>query len=238
VPPCSPSRPLPPPANRRRRWRRRCCTALALVLALAGLVVVRPTTAQEAVRAQAAARLGSRAAQAQRALEPLLLPTAAGEVLDRLEAVNRFFNHQIRFRDDAQVWGQPDHWASPFQALGRGEGDCEDYAIGKYFSLLAAGLPAPRLRLVYVMATLPGHATPQPHMVLTYHPPEAHAEPLVLDNLMDALLPASRRPDLQPVFSFNSEGLWQGGTPAGDPLRRLSRWREVAERARDEGFVR
>ncbi|UUX94024.1 transglutaminase-like cysteine peptidase [Aquabacterium sp. J223] len=207
-------------------------------MAWLGLAGALPTVAQESVRAQAAARLGPRAAQAQRALEPLLQPMAAGEVLDRLEAVNRFFNHQIRFREDAQVWGLPDHWASPFQALGRGEGDCEDYAIGKYFSLLAAGLPAPRLRLVYVKVMLPGQTTPQPHMVLAYHPPEAHAEPLVLDNLMDALLPASRRPDLQPVFSFNSEGLWQGSTPAGDPLRRLSRWREVAERARDEGFVR
>jgi len=43
------------------------------------------------------------------------------------------------------------------------------------------------------------------------------------------VLPASQRPDLTPVFSFNDEGLWQGtgDAPAGDPLVRLSRWREV-----------
>jgi hypothetical protein len=44
---------------------------------------------------------------------------------------------------------------------------------------------------------------------------------------------------LQPVFSFNSEGLWQGvgGQSAGDPLARLSRWREVLAKARAEGFL-
>ena len=44
--------------------------------------------------------------------------------------------------------------------------------------------------------------------------------------------------DLTPVFSFNSEGLWQGvnGNSAGDPLARLSRWREVLAKARAEGF--
>ena len=47
-----------------------------------------------------------------------------------------------------------------------------------------------------------------------------------------------KRPDLTPVFSFNSEGLWQGtgSTSAGDPVSRLSRWREVIAKARAEGF--
>ena len=64
------------------------------------------------------------------------------------------------------------------------------------------------------------------------------AEPLILDNLITDIRPASRRPDLTPVFSFNSEGLWQGvgGPVAGDPTARLSRWREVLGKARAEGF--
>jgi hypothetical protein len=40
--------------------------------------------------------------------------------------------------------------------------------------------------------------------VLAYYAlPEA--EPLILDNLISELRPASRRPDLTPVFSFNAE---------------------------------
>jgi hypothetical protein len=78
----------------------------------------------------------------------------------------------------------------------------------------------------------------QAHMVLAYYAAPG-AEPMILDNLITELRPASRRPDLVPVFSFNSEGLWQGvGAQAagGDPTARLSRWREVLAKARAEGF--
>jgi hypothetical protein len=73
--------------------------------------------------------------------------------------------------------------------------------------------------------------------VLAYYA-QPNAEPLVLDNLIGEIRPSSRRPDLAPVFSFNSEGLWQGtgAQSAGDPVARLSRWREVLAKARAEGF--
>jgi hypothetical protein len=74
-------------------------------------------------------------------------------------------------------------------------------------------------------------------MVLAYYAQQG-TEPLILDNLLGSIRPASRRPDLTPVFSFNSEGLWQGvaGASAGDPQARLSRWRDVMAKARAEGF--
>ena len=70
-------------------------------------------------------------------------------------------------------------------------------------------------------------------MVLAWYA-QPLAEPLILDNLIGEVRPASKRPDLTPVFSFNSEGLWQGtgSTSAGDPVSRLSRWREVIAKAR------
>ena len=60
----------------------------------------------------------------------------------------------------------------------------------------------------------------------------------MLDSLIGEIRPASRRPDLVPVFSFNSDGLWQGtgAQSAGDPVARLSRWREVLVKARSDGF--
>ena len=74
-------------------------------------------------------------------------------------------------------------------------------------------------------------------MVLAYYS-APNAEPLILDSLITDVRPASRRPDLAPVFSFNSESLWQGvgSQTAGDPAARLSRWREVLVKARAEGF--
>ncbi len=76
-----------------------------------------------------------------------------------------------------------------------------------------------------------------PHMVLAHYATPG-AEPSILDNLVGDIRPASRRRDLEPVFSFNGEGLWQGvGTSrAGDPAARLSRWRDVQVKARAEGF--
>jgi predicted transglutaminase-like cysteine proteinase len=96
-------------------------------------------------------------------------------------------------------------------------------------------VPVQRLRLVYVRAQIGGDSVA--HMVLAYYA-QPGAEPLILDNLVGSVRPASRRPDLTPVFSFNSEGLWNGvGThSAGDAQARLSRWREVMAKAKAEGF--
>ena len=204
--------------------------ALALWLGNQGL------WASDALRmAQAAQRHGPRAVAALPALQAVLQQGAGGDDEAQLEAVNSFFNRRIVFTEDSEVWGQADYWASPFEALGQGRGDCEDYAIAKYFSLLAMGMPVSRLRLVYVRAQIGGNN--QAHMVLAYYA-QPNAEPLILDNLITTVRPASRRPDLVPVFSFNSEGLWQGvgAQSAGDPQARLSRWRDVMAKARAEGF--
>ena len=183
----------------------------------------------------AARKIGPQAVTATRALQAVLSQVQARDDAAKLEAVNNFFNDRVLFRDDLEVWGQTDYWASPLETLAQGQGDCEDYAIAKYFSLLALGMPTPKLRLVYVRAQVLGAV--QAHMVLAYYAAPG-AEPTILDNLVGELRPASRRPDLVPVFSFNSDGLWQGvgAQAAGDPVARLSRWREVLAKARAEGF--
>lgn len=159
---------------------------------------------------------------------------------DRLKRVNDFFNRQMRFGEDADIWNQPDYWATPMESIGQGAGDCEDFAIAKYFTLREAGVAPAKLRLIYVRAstgTSPG-APSQAHMVLAYYA-QPEAEPLVLDNLINDIRPASRRPDLVPVFSFNSDGVFTGGAKETAPSAgtgRLSRWEDLLKRARAEGF--
>jgi predicted transglutaminase-like cysteine proteinase len=206
--------------------------ALALTLWLGGPL---PWAADAQRMAQAAQRLGPRAVAALPSLQVLLQQNSGLDDEAQLAAVNSYFNRRIVFAEDIDVWGQEDYWASPLEALAQGRGDCEDYVIAKYFSLLASGMPVARLRLVYVRAQIGGES--RAHMVLAYYA-QPDAEPLILDNLITTIRPASRRPDLQPVFSFNSDGLWQGvGTQsAGDPQARLSRWRDVLAKARAEGF--
>ncbi len=159
----------------------------------------------------------------------------------KLNKINDFFNKNISFDDDRSIWQQSDYWATPLETIGQGRGDCEDFAIAKYFSLRMAGIPLSKMRLIYVKATLmtPMGETQQAHMVLAYYA-RPGAEPLVLDNLQSSIKPASRRHDMRPVFSFNSEGIFAGlnGTEkvsAGGPGR-LSRWEDLLRRARAEGF--
>jgi predicted transglutaminase-like cysteine proteinase len=217
-------------------WVRLWCSAW---LSLVTLSLCLPLQAWDSERMLAAAKkLSPRAVSGAQALQPLLMQALDMDEMGQIQAINQFFNHRILFRDDIEVWGQIDYWSSPLETLDKGQGDCEDYAIAKYFSLLAVGMPVSKLRLVYVRAEIGGpQGAVQAHMVLAYYAAPG-AEPMILDNLISELRPASRRPDLVPVFSFNSEGLWQGvgGPAAGDPTARLSRWREVLAKARAEGF--
>ncbi len=68
-----------------------------------------------------------------------------------LTEVNRFFN-QLLFIDDIKLWGMKDYWAMPQEFLGAAGGDCEDYSISKYFTLLELGIPEEKMRMVYVKA--------------------------------------------------------------------------------------
>lgn len=157
---------------------------------------------------------------------------------DKLKRLNEFFNRRLNFSDDVSIWGQADYWATPLESMAKGAGDCEDFVIAKYFSLKELGVPVQKLRLTYVRARIggPNSSISQAHMVLTYYA-APDAEPLVLDNLITDIRPASRRSDLTPVFSFNSDGLWAGGTTSsGSPVDRLSRWKELLLRMQAEGF--
>ncbi|MBR0567710.1 transglutaminase-like cysteine peptidase [Azoarcus sp. L1K30] len=186
----------------------------------------------------AVARYGAEAGESVAAWRRMLGEARALDDTEKLSRVNAFFNRRIRFEDDIVIWKQADYWATPMETLGRGAGDCEDFSIAKYISLRLLDIPAEKLRLVYVRARIGAadSTITQAHMVLSFFDTPA-AEPLVLDNLISEIRPASRRPDLFPVFSFNNEGLWVGGTSASsaDPTTRLSRWRDVLERMRSEG---
>jgi predicted transglutaminase-like cysteine proteinase len=216
--------------------------ACAALLGMSALGADRDAGAFDGDRmVRAAAAISQRAEQSARSLRELLSSLPPRDFRGRLAAVNDHLNRTIEFADDAVVWGREDYWASPVETLSRGAGDCEDYAIAKYFSLVASGVPVSSMRLVYVRAMLPATAAhparSQAHMVLAYY--EGLSEdPLILDNLVPQIRRASERADLTPVFSFNSDGLWQGAgmQAAGDPMARLSRWRDVVRKARQEGF--
>lgn len=120
----------------------------------------------------------------------------------RLGVANDFFN-RIKWVSDQEHWGLEDYWATPIETLATNAGDCEDFSIGKYFTLREGRIDTDKLRITYVKALDYNQA----HMVLAYYKTPS-AEPLILDNINQRILPASKRKDLVPVYSFNGESLW------------------------------
>ena len=154
--------------------------------------------------------------------------------LEQLQAVNTFLN-AASFVEDSVLWDKTDYWATPLEFLILNAGDCEDFSIAKYFTLHAIGMDANKLRITYVTSKPLNRA----HMVLAYYS-SPMAEPIILDNLNPELLPASKRPDLQPVYSFNAEELWLARSRneqlrAGSPDQ-LGLWQDLKRRMQRETF--
>ncbi len=162
----------------------------------------------------------------------LMLENRDKSELEKLGVVNNFFN-RLRFTSDIKLWGKADYWATPIEAMGRGAADCEDYSIAKYFTLRELGVPDAKMRIMYVKALRLNQA----HMVLTYYSSPG-AVPLVLDNINKRILPASKRKDLAPVYSFNGDGLWLAknrdlGLRVGTS-ERINLWQDLKARMKRE----
>jgi predicted transglutaminase-like cysteine proteinase len=149
---------------------------------------------------------------------------------EKLELVNSFMN-KTPFVSDIQHWGKEDYWATPVEFLSTNGGDCEDFSIAKYFTLRALGVSDEKLRITYVKEIVIYN---EAHMVLAYFP-TPDAEPLILDNIKPVIMPASRRTDLVPVYSFNGSGLWLAKEQTGRAQQvggsdRIGHWRDLQAR--------
>jgi predicted transglutaminase-like cysteine proteinase len=153
----------------------------------------------------------------------------------KLQKINSFFNKNIVFVKDIDNYGVEDYWATPVEALSTGAGDCEDYAIAKYFSLKMMGVAEEKLRIAYVKSLQYNMF----HMVMLYYN-NPGADPLVLDNLVDSIKPASERRDLLPIFTFNGAGLWlahdRGQGKMVGKSSRLTQWNDLLRRMVEDGI--
>jgi len=166
------------------------------------------------------------------AWQRMLDELANADMNTRLSRVNAFFNDRFRLASDRIVWGREEHWATLGEFLGKGAGDGEDFALSKYFTLLALNVPMDRLRLVYVSQPDAGTT---PHMVLAYFE-RPDREPVLLDHRHEEVLPASQRPELRPSYSFNGSGAWGDSQGLDITGGRPTPWQDTLRRAREEGF--
>lgn len=148
----------------------------------------------------------------------------------KLELVNNFFN-QMKWTEDSELWQKRDYWATPIESLIRNAGDCEDFSIAKYFTLIELGIPMEQLKVSYVQIK----ETQQAHMVLAYYAND-NADPLILDNMKKTIQHGSERVDLAPMFHFNGDGVWQRSAPQNrvDSPLKIRNWADLMQRMHEE----
>lgn len=121
------------------------------------------------------------------------------DTLEKLKKVNFYWN-QNPYREDQDNWGKADYWAIPAQFIVK-SGDCEDYAIAKYFTLKELGVDPSAMRIVVLRDTIRNLA----HAVLAVY---LNGDIYILDNVTNIVLSHKRIRNYQPQFSVNEQGRW------------------------------
>lgn len=119
--------------------------------------------------------------------------------MTQLRQVNAFFNKWPSGLD-INIYGTSDWWATPCEFL-KLSGDCEDYAIIKYFALRELGFTAAELRIVAVRDRIRGLG----HAILAVF---MHDEAYILDNLTDVVFTHGKYTHYVPQFSVNENYRW------------------------------
>ena len=237
---CRDGAPLPRPAPGRPEPWRRCCGWPPAGVARHRHAGLGPSERHAGGRPGASAAPGPRAETASAQLGTLIATAPLRHGRRRqARAVNQFFNRQVVFAPTTVAWGQARLLGQPAGDAGQGAGRLRGLRHRQVLQPArrwACRWPGCGWSTCVRSSTA---ARSQAHMVLAYYaqPQRRAADPGQPDRPRS--VPARAAPDLMPVFSFNSEGLWQGvgRRSAGDPTARLSRWREVLAKARAEGFL-
>ena len=121
----------------------------------------------------------------------------------QLLKVNTYLN-QLLPQYDNIIQNKEDYWTTPKEFLTIGYGDCEDYVIIKYFTLIKLGFDKNKLFMTTVKEKYSGSY----HMVLSYFEFKNKA-PLILDNLSFRILNLKTRDDLEADIFMNEKGSYK-----------------------------
>ena len=119
--------------------------------------------------------------------------------MEKLKTVNTFFN-KWPYRLDQDIYGTSDWWATPQEFL-KLSGDCEDYAITKYYALRELGFSSDDLRIVVLQDRIRGIA----HAILTVF---LDGDAYVLDNVTSVVFSHSKYAHYVPYYSLNEQYRW------------------------------
>ncbi|EDZ61235.1 hypothetical protein SMGD1_0306 [Sulfurimonas gotlandica GD1] len=122
----------------------------------------------------------------------------------QLTKVNIYLNHKLKYQSDKVLNNKSDYWATPKEFLTMGSGDCEDYAIIKYFTLLKLGFEKDKLFITLAYDKY----SKRDHMVLSYFA-DVNKPPLILDSLSYEVLDLNKRADLKVSAFINTNGVYR-----------------------------
>lgn len=119
--------------------------------------------------------------------------------LDNIKAVHKYIN-STKYIVDIANWGIDDYWATPSEFLIK-DGDCEDYAIAKYYSLIRLGFHDSEMRIVI----LNDKNLKLLHSVLIV---KMNGKDYMLDNQISQVVEAKNIHHYQPIYSINKAHWW------------------------------
>jgi predicted transglutaminase-like cysteine proteinase len=119
---------------------------------------------------------------------------------EQLEIINKWGNDHPYIVDQLN-WGMEDYWETPYEFM-TVNGDCEDYAIAKYYSLRALGISEDEMRVIIVQDFNLGGII---HAILGVYDGK---ELLILDNQIEQIMPALKIYHYRPIYGVNENWWW------------------------------
>jgi len=118
----------------------------------------------------------------------------------QLGKVNSYMN-LYRYIMDPINWGVRDYWEIPKEFFAK-FGDCEDYAIVKYFTLRALGWKAEDMKIIVLqdMNLRIAHAI----LAVRFEKKE-----MILDNQIGLVIESKRIRHYRPIYALNENGWWR-----------------------------
>lgn len=117
----------------------------------------------------------------------------------KIKIVNGFFN-QWPYQSDPKNWHKNDYWSTPREFI-EDSGDCEDFAIVKYFALRALGVPAASMAVV-IVDDMTNKIT---HAILVVSDGNNF---YTLDNSTNLIYQNSAHSNYAPHFFMNEQNMW------------------------------
>jgi predicted transglutaminase-like cysteine proteinase len=125
-------------------------------------------------------------------------------LIEKVRGVNNFFN-QWPYKRDPEAWGVEDYWATPREFIQK-SGDCEDYAVTKFYALLNLGVPKEQMRIAAVKDEIRGLG----HAVLVVFMDD---DAYILDNLTNLVLSHKKLTHYTPQYTVNKDYMWRHVKP-------------------------